>query len=42
MSDIDSAVPLRIRVEEHNSLNNRFKPDPLCDRLRHQAISSTV
>ncbi|ONK64650.1 uncharacterized protein A4U43_C07F28390 [Asparagus officinalis] len=29
ISDFDSAVPLRIRVEDKNSLNNRFKPDPL-------------
>lgn len=28
-SDLDSAVPVRIRVEERNSLNNRFKVDPL-------------
>ncbi|KAK4431074.1 Glucosamine inositolphosphorylceramide transferase 1 [Sesamum alatum] len=28
-SDFDSAVPIRIRVEEKNSLNNRFKVDPL-------------
>lgn len=27
--DFDSAVPIRVRVEEHNSLNNRFKVDPL-------------
>ncbi|CAH9105857.1 unnamed protein product [Cuscuta europaea] len=27
--DFDSAVPVRIRVEEKNSLNNRFKADPL-------------
>ena len=27
--DFDSAVPVRIRVEERNSLNNRFKVDPL-------------
>ncbi|KAK8958468.1 hypothetical protein KSP40_PGU002589 [Platanthera guangdongensis] len=27
--EFDSAVPVRIRVEEHNSLNNRFKVDPL-------------
>uniref|UniRef100_A0A7I4DU57 Glycosyl transferase 64 domain-containing protein n=1 Tax=Physcomitrium patens TaxID=3218 RepID=A0A7I4DU57_PHYPA len=27
--DFDSAVPIRIRVEPENSLNNRFKPDPL-------------
>ncbi|KAI5077385.1 hypothetical protein GOP47_0007209 [Adiantum capillus-veneris] len=26
-NDFDSAVPVRIRVEEKNSLNNRFKPD---------------
>uniref|UniRef100_A0A7N0RJ56 Glucosamine inositolphosphorylceramide transferase 1 n=1 Tax=Kalanchoe fedtschenkoi TaxID=63787 RepID=A0A7N0RJ56_KALFE len=29
VSDFDSAVPVRIRVEEHNSLNNRFRHDPL-------------
>ncbi|KAI3458895.1 hypothetical protein Pfo_015558 [Paulownia fortunei] len=28
-SDFDSAVPIRIRVEKQNSLNNRFKVDPL-------------
>ncbi|KAI9118694.1 hypothetical protein K1719_010139 [Acacia pycnantha] len=28
LSDMDSAVPLKIRVEERNSLNNRFKVDP--------------
>lgn len=28
-SDFDSAVPVRIRVEKRNSLNNRFEPDPL-------------
>ncbi|KAH7428867.1 hypothetical protein KP509_09G020700 [Ceratopteris richardii] len=28
-TDFDSAVPVRIRLEEKNSLNNRFKPDPL-------------
>ncbi|KAL6005903.1 Glucosamine inositolphosphorylceramide transferase 1 [Asimina triloba] len=27
--DFDSAVPVRVRVEEHNSLNNRFKVDHL-------------
>ncbi|KAH7445702.1 hypothetical protein KP509_01G021000 [Ceratopteris richardii] len=27
-TDFDSAVPVHIRVEEKNSLNNRFKPDP--------------
>ncbi|KAG1346344.1 glucosamine inositolphosphorylceramide transferase 1 [Cocos nucifera] len=27
--EFDSAVPVRIRVEELNSLNNRFKVDPL-------------
>lgn len=27
-SDFDSAVPIRIRKEEKNSLNNRFKLDP--------------
>ncbi|KAJ6773077.1 GLUCOSAMINE INOSITOLPHOSPHORYLCERAMIDE TRANSFERASE 1 [Salix koriyanagi] len=27
--DLDSAVPVRIRVEDKNSLNNRFKKDPL-------------
>ncbi|KAL8255354.1 hypothetical protein R6Q59_033575 [Mikania micrantha] len=25
----DSTIPVRIRVEDQNSLNNRFKPDPL-------------
>ncbi|OMP07125.1 EXTL2, alpha-1,4-N-acetylhexosaminyltransferase [Corchorus olitorius] len=29
LSDLDSAVPIRIRVEDQNSLNNRFKMDPL-------------
>ncbi|KAJ7974969.1 glycosyltransferase family protein 64 protein C5 [Quillaja saponaria] len=29
LSDLDSAVPVRIRREEENSLNNRFKVDPL-------------
>lgn len=29
LSELDSAVPVRIRVEEKNSLNNRFKIDPL-------------
>jgi len=29
LSDFDSAVPVRIRVEDKNSLNNRFRPDPL-------------
>ncbi|KAG7946234.1 hypothetical protein I3843_14G029200 [Carya illinoinensis] len=29
LSDLDSAVPVRIRVEKENSLNNRFKMDPL-------------
>nr|CAD1841798.1 unnamed protein product [Ananas comosus var. bracteatus] len=28
-NDFDSAVPLRIRVEKRNSLNNRFNIDPL-------------
>ncbi|XP_060212509.1 glucosamine inositolphosphorylceramide transferase 1-like isoform X1 [Lycium barbarum] len=28
LSEFDSAVPVRIRVEEKNSLNNRFKVDP--------------
>lgn len=28
-SDFDSAVPIRIRIEDRNSLNNRFKADPL-------------
>eukprot|EP00250_Pteridium_aquilinum_P002465 c12685_g2_i1 orf=769-3075(+) len=28
LTEFDSAVPVRIRVEEENSLNNRFKPDP--------------
>ncbi|KAI7730048.1 hypothetical protein M8C21_019999 [Ambrosia artemisiifolia] len=29
LNDLDSTVPVRIRVEEQNSLNNRFKTDPL-------------
>ncbi|XP_038690798.1 glucosamine inositolphosphorylceramide transferase 1 isoform X2 [Tripterygium wilfordii] len=29
LSDFESAVPVRIRVEKQNSLNNRFKLDPL-------------
>ncbi|EEF29466.1 transferase, transferring glycosyl groups, putative [Ricinus communis] len=29
LSDLDSAVPIRIRVENKNSLNNRFKKDSL-------------
>nr|GEZ29167.1 glycosyltransferase family protein 64 protein C5-like [Tanacetum cinerariifolium] len=29
LTEFDSAVPVRIRVEEKNSLNNRFKSDPL-------------
>ncbi|KAK9064043.1 hypothetical protein SSX86_017915 [Deinandra increscens subsp. villosa] len=29
VNGFDSKVPVRIRVEEQNSLNNRFKPDPL-------------
>lgn len=29
LSELDSAVPVRIRVETENSLNNRFKIDPL-------------
>ncbi|KAF9597045.1 hypothetical protein IFM89_015236 [Coptis chinensis] len=29
LSDLDSVVPIRIRVEKQNSLNNRFKVDPL-------------
>ncbi|XP_052184752.1 glucosamine inositolphosphorylceramide transferase 1-like [Diospyros lotus] len=29
LSDFDSAVPVRIRVEKRNSLNNRFKTDPM-------------
>ncbi|CAN6457151.1 unnamed protein product [Victoria cruziana] len=28
-NEFDSAVPIRIRVEKHNSLNNRFKIDPM-------------
>lgn len=27
--DFDSAVPVRVRLEPLNSLNNRFKVDPL-------------
>ncbi|KAF6150414.1 hypothetical protein GIB67_034113 [Kingdonia uniflora] len=29
LSDLESVVPVRIRVEKQNSLNNRFKLDPL-------------
>ncbi|GFQ07582.1 glycosyltransferase family protein 64 protein c5 [Phtheirospermum japonicum] len=29
LSDFDSAVPVRVREEERNSLNNRFEVDPL-------------
>ncbi|XP_010243162.1 PREDICTED: glycosyltransferase family protein 64 protein C5-like isoform X2 [Nelumbo nucifera] len=29
LSDLDSVVPVRIRMEKQNSLNNRFKVDPL-------------
>ncbi|KAK9070270.1 hypothetical protein SSX86_010670 [Deinandra increscens subsp. villosa] len=29
LTEFDSSVPVRIRVEEKNSLNNRFKLDPL-------------
>ncbi|KAJ0718485.1 putative hexosyltransferase [Helianthus annuus] len=29
LNDLDSTVPVRFRVEEQNSLNNRFRPDPL-------------
>lgn len=29
LDDLDSAVPVRIRREDENSLNNRFKLDPL-------------
>ncbi|CAN8298019.1 unnamed protein product [Cochlearia groenlandica] len=29
LTDLDSAVPVRIRVEKQNSLNNRFNIDPL-------------
>ncbi|KAI0496418.1 hypothetical protein KFK09_022734 [Dendrobium nobile] len=29
VDEFDSAVPVRIRVEQNNSLNNRFKDDPL-------------
>ncbi|XP_059628397.1 glucosamine inositolphosphorylceramide transferase 1 [Cornus florida] len=31
LSDLDSTVPIRIRVEEKNSLNNRFKMDDLIE-----------
>ncbi|KAJ6428863.1 hypothetical protein OIU84_020503 [Salix udensis] len=34
-SDLDSAVPVWIRVEDQNSLNNRFKKDPM---LKTRAI----
>ena len=40
-SDFDSAVPLRIRTERHNSLNNRFKPDPACD-ISPPSLPSTL
>lgn len=33
----DAAVPIRIRVEEQNSMNNRYKPDP---EIRHRAVLS--
>ena len=26
--DLPSAVPVRVRVERANSMNNRFRPDP--------------
>ncbi|KAL1201451.1 Glucosamine inositolphosphorylceramide transferase 1 [Cardamine amara subsp. amara] len=29
LTDLDSAVPVRIRVEKRNSLNNRFEIDPM-------------
>ena len=35
LSELDSAVPVRIRVEEKNSLNNRFKIDPL---IKNRAV----
>eukprot|EP00887_Chlorella_sp_A99_P007508 scaffold2.g7508.t1 len=35
--DFDSAVPVRVRVEAVNSLNNRFKQDPL---IRNRAVLS--
>ncbi|KAL5976520.1 Glucosamine inositolphosphorylceramide transferase 1 [Asimina triloba] len=35
LSELDSAVPIRIRVEERNSLNNRFKIDPL---IKNRAV----
>jgi len=31
LSDLNSAVPVRIRIEPKNSLNNRFKVDPLIE-----------
>ncbi|KAF8397794.1 hypothetical protein HHK36_016717 [Tetracentron sinense] len=34
-SDLDSVVPVRIRVEKQNSLNNRFKVDPL---IKNRAV----
>ena len=37
--EFDSAVPLRIRPEQHNSLNNRFKPDPECDTFLITCVS---
>ena len=36
-SDFDSAVPIRFRVESVNSLNNRFRGDPL---IRTEAVLS--
>jgi hypothetical protein len=35
--DFDSAVPVRLRVEALNSLNNRFRTDPL---IRNRAVLS--
>ncbi|KAL3523534.1 hypothetical protein ACH5RR_016368 [Cinchona calisaya] len=35
LSEFDSAVPVRIREEEQNSLNNRFKMDP---KIRTRAV----
>ncbi|KAL4451195.1 hypothetical protein ABPG77_009267 [Micractinium sp. CCAP 211/92] len=35
--DFDSAVPVRVRLEPLNSLNNRFKVDPL---IRNRAVLS--
>ncbi|MQL92100.1 hypothetical protein Taro_024715 [Colocasia esculenta] len=35
LSNLDTAVPIRIRVENGSSLSNRFKPDPL---IKNRAV----